>query len=707
MGSDIIFLSTQQLSTSTESDYEYTTNITINQIFDISQFIDPVSNKILAGVRLKAEVEITDSEFFPKGIEISTSPQPRQNGAYIHFAPPIHNNQVWSEGVNHIDMALPLCTTYYDLQNINWSNVTHLRLYGNKRSSQNSSTLTMYNIRLSTLLPDMTKFETILGTGGDNKPFQFKKLGTIHVSGTFANNTRGVIYETGAHVRGTVIYVLNGTLYARSGHGAYVDGAVHVSYTIPTNTTIHEILLSVQILSDSDPINRMDLWVDGTLVDSTTSTLFHENNYDTYQYMAGGDTGGTGRMYSQIAKTRDYTFHKTGANLSNGTINWCNTYVDQTTFDRVIYQGDCVFVIKVNIDTNIDDHFVLGLKQGETYNFIVLYGNEELHHNTDSNVTLSFTTLPPGEYELRVTGTFPTFVANAGGDAHKIVEVLQWGCFEWSSLVDAFADCINLIKVSAFDTPNLTNVTHMTNMFKNCTALSSINRIEDWGICNVTDMSGLLENTSNTMSYDQYNNVLNNWRNQNVQNGVNVHFGNAMYTSGYNDKQYLINSYQWTITDGGVVPLLCFLKGTHITTDTGDVVIEEINRDHHINGFKVHNITKTPLTVDYMVRFKANAFQQSVPSRDVVVTPVHGIYTSFGLYTCQYNKMMMANDMCNGVSIIKDYDCCCGPEKKYVYNVLLEDANKELIYTYIKASGLVFENLHPTNSTTSLQFFKY
>lgn len=116
----------------------------------------------------------------------------------------------------------------------------------------------------------------------------------------------------------------------------------------------------------------------------------------------------------------------------------------------------------------------------------------------------------------------------------KLLDVSQWGNIQWQSFEDAFVLCMNL-NVTAVDTPNLTSVTSLKQMFYICPTLEgnssfstwdtssvttmynmfadagSFNQpIGNWNVSNVTDMYGVFDNAAS------FNQPLHNWSTSNV-----------------------------------------------------------------------------------------------------------------------------------------------------------------------------------------------
>ncbi len=88
------------------------------------------------------------------------------------------------------------------------------------------------------------------------------------------------------------------------------------------------------------------------------------------------------------------------------------------------------------------------------------------------------------------SGPFTTFEFNNGGSKSDLLDVPQWGSIVWSTMKNMFEGCnnINFTTITATDTPNLSGVTNMYQMFYNTTNLQSVNYFNDWDVSSVTNM---------------------------------------------------------------------------------------------------------------------------------------------------------------------------------------------------------------------------
>jgi len=103
--------------------------------------------------------------------------------------------------------------------------------------------------------------------------------------------------------------------------------------------------------------------------------------------------------------------------------------------------------------------------------------------------------------------------------------------------------------ISGWDTGNVTN---MYAMFYYASAFDQ--DIGGWDVASVTNMAYMFSGV--TLSTAHYDSLLIGWAAQSVQTGVTFDAGNSKYTAGGDAeaaRTELINTYGWTITDGGAV----------------------------------------------------------------------------------------------------------------------------------------------------------
>jgi hypothetical protein len=188
-------------------------------------------------------------------------------------------------------------------------------------------------------------------------------------------------------------------------------------------------------------------------------------------------------------------------------------------------------------------------------------------------------TLPSsGVYVLEVKSKevngFNRINFNNGGDKLKITDIKQWGEVVWSSFFTSFRGCANLL-ATATDIPDLSSVTDIRLMFFSAISVnpnvlnwnvSNVNNFEllfrgaleanpnirFWDVSNATSMSDMAENSN--ISEENLTACYENWSQLQLQQNVSFGAGTIKYNaSGQAGRDILVNTYNWTITDGGLV----------------------------------------------------------------------------------------------------------------------------------------------------------
>ncbi|WP_345989361.1 BspA family leucine-rich repeat surface protein [Chryseobacterium sp. Chry.R1] len=122
-------------------------------------------------------------------------------------------------------------------------------------------------------------------------------------------------------------------------------------------------------------------------------------------------------------------------------------------------------------------------------------------------------------YEVKVSGgngLFYGFRANTGimppEGNQELIEVSQWGNTTWlQQFESAFANCPSL-NVTAADTPDLTHINNLSQMFLNCSSLTGNTSFSYWNPYNITDMSGMFSGAT------LFNQNIGNWDTAKVTN---------------------------------------------------------------------------------------------------------------------------------------------------------------------------------------------
>lgn len=112
---------------------------------------------------------------------------------------------------------------------------------------------------------------------------------------------------------------------------------------------------------------------------------------------------------------------------------------------------------------------------------------------------------------------------------------------------------------------DVSNVTTMIAMFSEATSFDQ--NLGDWNVTNVADMTDMFFGTG--LSSPNYDATLNGWAAlSSLQSDVVFNAGSSRYCEAANSRQFLINTYNWTITDNGANSE-CFFITTWKTDNPG------------------------------------------------------------------------------------------------------------------------------------------
>lgn len=272
------------------------------------------------------------------------------------------------------------------------------------------------------------------------------------------------------------------------------------------------------------------------------------------------------------------------------------------------------FTIKTNNPgVTLSNQFALSFATGAILDYVIYHGDGTYDHITDAMQSeVTHTYISSGTYEIKIFGNIQGVRFDNGGDADKMLEISQWGCFGFLEGGDAvvgeeFFGCSNL-NITAQDLPlfNIERI-HFYRFVRNCTLLTTFPRFGEWVTANVTELQNVFSNTnaltdagmnlaaadtSNVTTFNNlfsgakagmdfsgielwdvtsllsaaamlngndittalYDQILINWEAQSVQDGVIIDFGSTKYTSGgaaATAHAALIADHFWTISDGG------------------------------------------------------------------------------------------------------------------------------------------------------------
>ena len=327
---------------------------------------------------------------------------------------------------------------------------------------------------------------------------------------------------------------------------------------INTNSdiSISEAYTKVVQLHGSDADGDLLSW---SITDGTDKSLFTiDTNTTTLHFK-------TAPNFEHPSDNDHNNIYEVAITLSDGKHNVSKML--HITITDIRYEA---FILTIKTDNNgtTNDRAFLIPTKGSSYNYNVDCENDGIFEATavDGNYTCNYAT--QGTYHVVIQNNsqnqdgFPRIYFNNEGDKNKLLAIAQWGSQPWASMRGAFYGCKNLTSIGDItaDTPNLSLVKSMANMFKDA---SSFNQdISQWNVSNVEDMSAMFYgatafnqdlsdwNTSHvtTMSYmfkaaSSYNQDMWLWDTSHVTDMSGMFYGAKNFNQNINhwDTSYVID----------------------------------------------------------------------------------------------------------------------------------------------------------------------
>lgn len=168
--------------------------------------------------------------------------------------------------------------------------------------------------------------------------------------------------------------------------------------------------------------------------------------------------------------------------------------------------------ITSNEGVSDDNQITIPIEEGAIYDYNVDWGDGSFDTNLTENALHTYEI--PGNYAIAITGEFPRILFNDpflenNTDAKKLVFVNQWGNIQWNNFTNAFRGCTEL-DVIANDTPDMSNVFGVGNMFSSCKKLIGNDSFGNWDVSNILYASFMFSGC------ELFNQNIGNWNISNI-----------------------------------------------------------------------------------------------------------------------------------------------------------------------------------------------
>ena len=218
---------------------------------------------------------------------------------------------------------------------------------------------------------------------------------------------------------------------------------------------------------------------------------------------------------------------------------------------------DFVFTVKTdNAGTSTDVQFTMPFLSSNTNSGTVDWGDGVIEPLLSGVANQTHTYAIAGTYEIILSGTINFWRFNDVGDKDKILNISNWGNFDFTTSA-VFFGCTNL-NSTATDAP-IISTTNLGITFRNCNVWNG--EMNTWDVSNVTNFTRFMQGC------DLYNQPLDLWDTSNVTT-----FQQFLNTVGGAFNQDLSNFDITNVSNGSL-----FLNGTTINTAFYDAMLISYN----------------------------------------------------------------------------------------------------------------------------------
>ena len=172
--------------------------------------------------------------------------------------------------------------------------------------------------------------------------------------------------------------------------------------------------------------------------------------------------------------------------------------------------NDNAFTMRIQTDISTassnksnDDQFKISVQgAGYTFDYNVDWGDGNTDNNVTGNITHTYDSI--GQYDVKISGTFPNIYFFNRFDRWKVLEIKNWGNIQWETMLNAFWGCGNM-DITATDAADFNQVAVFQRAFQNCNSITSITNSSNWVTSNATNMLAAFLGCGNLTSIETTN----------------------------------------------------------------------------------------------------------------------------------------------------------------------------------------------------------
>jgi len=182
------------------------------------------------------------------------------------------------------------------------------------------------------------------------------------------------------------------------------------------------------------------------------------------------------------------------------------------------WKGEKGKELRIPINANYYNDYRLIIKRASDGSVLVT--------KNDCCYTYSYIPTEDGELLVEAGPEGVSSIRMNGGSAEALLRVEQFGTVEWQTMENAFRGCTNLQFSAGIDTPDLSQVTNMSDMFKSCTSFNQ--ELGMWKLERCRELG--LDNCG--MSVENYSKSLEGWAAQtNIERGLQLNAEGLKYNA--------------------------------------------------------------------------------------------------------------------------------------------------------------------------------